>query len=56
MAMNQGSETGQFLLLMATLEHDDPEQAPEYLGEKLRRVGDMYLTEETVQELSRSAA
>lgn len=56
MPINSGSETGQFLALMATLEHDDPEQAPEYLGEKLRRVGDMYLTEETVQELCRSEA
>jgi hypothetical protein len=56
MPINSGSETGQFLALMATLEHDDPEQAPAYHGQKLVLVGGVYLTQETAEELCRSEA
>jgi ribosomal protein S28E/S33 len=56
MPMNSGSETGEFLALMATLEHDDPEHAPTYEGKPLVRVGDVLMTQETAAELAREAA
>lgn len=56
MPINSGSETGQFLRLMADAEHDDPDHAPEYKGAPLVRVGDVYLTPETAEELCRSEA
>jgi hypothetical protein len=56
-ATNRNDESGRYrMLLLNQAEHDDPEQAPTYRGQKLVRYADVWVTPETAKALEAEEA